>query len=98
MCVHPQVCSDGESLCSSQSECSVCGSDGSAVVFTATDPQRTYEYLEVGAPQPLAGDGSHADVMWCRCVYQVNNFDAWVQDAGGCVRAASHNHIASSQP
>ena len=45
-----QVCSDGESLCSSQSECSVCGSDGSAVLFTATDPQRTYEYLEVGAP------------------------------------------------
>ena len=42
-----QVCSDGESLCSSQSECSVCGSDGSAVLFTATDPQRTYEYLEV---------------------------------------------------
>ena len=54
------MCSDGESLCSSQSECSVCGSDGSAVLFTATDPQRTYEYLEVGAPHghprpPLAG-------------------------------------------
>ena len=60
-----QVCSDGESLCSSQSECSVCGSDGSAVLFTATDPQRTYEYLEVGAPhrRRLLGDGSHADVM-----------------------------------
>ena len=47
-----QVCSDGESLCSSQSECSVCGSDGSAVLFTATDPQRTYEYLEVAPPPP----------------------------------------------
>ena len=93
------MCSDGESLCSSQSECSVCGSDGSAVLFTATDPQRTYEYLEVGAPhghKALAGCCVLTPIWFA--LFQVNNFDAWVQDAGGCVRQASHNHIASSQP